>query len=136
MSCIIQLTYRAKRSLSQNPTRQLPHKFTLPKLSVDRQRAISFDRCTQNKKPISNSPKPHTQSPKIIAKSVQTDFNHLKLSLCSKQSVVLEGNQFKSTIKRKLKQLPINSNDFCYAGFKTTDTEYDDFSLEAYLKRQ
>ncbi|CAK59237.1 unnamed protein product (macronuclear) [Paramecium tetraurelia] len=136
MSCIIQLTNRAKRSLSQNPTRQPPHKIILPKLFVERERAISLDRRTQNKKVISNSPKPFIHSPKLIAKSAQTEFNHLKLSQCSKQSVVLEGKQFKNTISRKLRQLPINSNDFCQAGFETSDTEFDDFSLEAYLKRQ
>ncbi|CAD8192691.1 unnamed protein product [Paramecium pentaurelia] len=136
MSCIIQLTYRAKRSLSLNPTRQLPYKLVLPKLFVEKQRTISMDNCPKNKKAVISPSKVITQSPKIIAKSVKIQFNQLKLSQCSKQSVILERQQYKSTTQRKLKSLPINSNDFCYAGFETNESDNEDFSLEAYLKRQ
>ncbi|CAD8119449.1 unnamed protein product [Paramecium sonneborni] len=136
MSCIIQLTYRAKQSLSLNPTRQLPRKVVLPKLYAQRQRAISFDKCQQNKNAVTISPKPCNQSPKIIAKSIKTEFNHMKLSQCSKKSVVLDRQQRKSTAQRKFNQIPINQNDFCYAGFETTDTDYEGFTLEAYLKRK
>ncbi|CAK59574.1 unnamed protein product (macronuclear) [Paramecium tetraurelia] len=136
MSCIIQLTYRAKRSLSLNPNRQLPNRIVLPKLFVERKRAISMDNCTKNQKAVIHQNKAITQSPKIIAKSVKSDFNYLKLSQCFKQSVILEKQQNKSTTQRKLKQMAINQNDFCYAGFESTDTDNEDFSLEAYLKRQ
>ncbi|CAD8203188.1 unnamed protein product [Paramecium octaurelia] len=136
MSCIIQLTYRAKRSLSLNPKIQLPNRIVLPKLFVERKRTISMDNCTKNQKAVISQNKAITQSPKIVAKSVKSDFNHLKLSQCFKQSVILEKQQNKSTTQRKLKQMPINQNDFCYAGFESTDTNNEDFSLEAYLKRQ
>lgn len=56
----------------------------LPKLFVERKRTISMDNCTKDKKAVINPHKAITYSPKIIAKSVKTDFNHLKLSQCSK----------------------------------------------------
>ncbi|CAD8104980.1 unnamed protein product [Paramecium sonneborni] len=136
MSCIIQLTYRAKQSLSLNPTRQKPCKVVLPKLFAERQRANSFDQSIQHQKAVRISPKLSTQSPKIMAKAVKTDFNHLQLSICSKQTNFLKRQQNQSTTQRKLKQIPINQNDVCFTGFEIADIEYEDFTLEAYLKRQ